>query len=146
VEREIAQAPLGEVADVIVIDCHAEATSEKYAMGHAFDGRVSLVVGTHTHVPTADAHILEHGTAYQTDLGMCGAYDSVIGMDKAISVEKFTTRLRTRRNMAAGGEPSLCGSVVEINAEGLAERIQPVRLGGRLEQSQPEWNTVTTLA
>lgn len=146
VEREISQAPLGEVADAIVIDFHAEATSEKYAMGHAFDGRVSAVIGTHTHVPTADAHILEHGSAYQTDLGMCGAYDSVIGMDKSISVEKFTTRLRTSRNMAANGEPTLCGLLVEVAANGLAERLAMVRMGGRLAQSKPAWKDVRTPA
>lgn len=137
VERELTAAPLRQVADVIVIDMHAEATSEKYAMGHAFDGRASVVVGTHTHVPTADAQILPGGTAYQTDLGMCGDYDSVIGMNKHISVEKFTTRLRGPRNQPAEGEATICGLMVDVNTDGLAAHVAPIRVGGRLSATLP---------
>ena len=138
VDRELAQAPLGEVADAVIVDVHAEATSEKMAMGHFCDGRASLVVGTHTHVPTADAQILPAGTAYQTDAGMCGDYDSVIGMDKAISVRRFATRLPGDRNAAADGDGTACGVFVETDDRtGLAVRIEPIRLGGRLAQQVP---------
>ena len=97
VERELARHTLGGSVQAIVLDVHAEATSEKMAMGHFVDGRVSLCVGTHTHVPTADTMILPGGTAYQSDAGMCGDYDSVIGMDKAAPIKRFTGRLRVKR-------------------------------------------------
>src|SRR3954452_10416752 len=97
VERELATCPLKQSADAIIVDFHAEATSEKMAMGHFCDGRASLVVGTHSHVPTADAQILPGGTAYMTDAGMCGDYDSVIGMQKAASIARFTTKLPGER-------------------------------------------------
>ncbi len=138
VERELAAAPLGEVADAVIVDMHAEATSEKNAMGIFCDGRASLVVGTHTHVPTADARILPGGTGYQTDAGMCGDYDSVIGMDKEEPMRRFTTRLRTARFEPASGEPTLCGVFVETDpATGLAKRIEPIRIGGQLAEQIP---------
>ncbi len=140
VAQELANCPLGEGADAIVVDMHAEATSEKYAMGHFCDGRVTLVVGTHTHVPTADAQILEHGTAYQTDAGMCGDYDSVIGMKKETSVARFTTRMRTERFGPAEGEATVSGVVVDVNAQGLATRCEPVRIGGRLAEHVPAFD------
>jgi metallophosphoesterase (TIGR00282 family) len=125
--------------DAILVDFHGEATSEKMAMGHFLDGKVSLVVGTHTHVPTADHMILSHGTAYQTDAGMCGDYDSVIGMEKAIPVARFTKKLPTERLSAASGPGTLCGTFVETDdATGLAKRIEPVRLGGKLSQMLPK--------
>jgi metallophosphoesterase (TIGR00282 family) len=138
IERELAACPLGEAADAIIVDVHAEATSEKMAMGHFCDGRASLVVGTHTHVPTADAQILPEGTAYQTDAGMCGDYDSVIGMDKEEPVNRFTTKLRGARFSPALGTPTLCGVIVETDARtGLATSISPVRSGGRLSSAAP---------
>jgi metallophosphoesterase (TIGR00282 family) len=138
VERELAACPLGEAADAIIVDMHCEATSEKMAMGHFCDGRASLVVGTHTHVPTADAQILPHGTAYQTDAGMCGDYDSVIGMEKEEPVNRFVTKLRGGRFGAAQGTPTLCGVMVKTdNATGKATAIHPIRAGGRLSTAAP---------
>ncbi len=130
---------LGGNADAIVVDVHGEATSEKLAMGHFLDGRVSLVVGTHTHVPTADEQILPGGTAYQSDIGMCGDYDSVIGMKKAVAIERFVRKMPTARLEAADGEATLCAILVETDDEtGLALGIEPLRIGGRLSQAQPE--------
>jgi metallophosphoesterase (TIGR00282 family) len=130
---------LGGNADAVVLDFHAEATSEKMAMGHLVDGRVSLSVGTHTHVPTADYQILPKGTAYQTDAGMCGDYDSVIGMEKATPIARFTKKLPTERLSAANGPGTLCGIYVETDDRtGLAKRVEPVRLGGRLSQTKPQ--------
>lgn len=134
VEAALDACPLGEAADAVIIDIHAEATSEKMAMGHFADGRASLVVGTHSHVPTADAQILPGGTAYQTDAGMCGDYDSVIGMDKDEPLNRFTRKLPGGRFQPALGEATVCGVFVETDdATGLARRIEPVRLGGRLK-------------
>ncbi|MEE9348405.1 MAG: TIGR00282 family metallophosphoesterase [Robiginitomaculum sp.] len=138
VDAELCAAPLGEIADAIIVDIHAEATSEKMAMGHACDGKVSLVVGTHQHIPTADTQILPEGTAYQTDAGMCGDYDSVIGMEKDEPVRRFTTRMRGGRFVAASGEPTLCGLFVETDANGLAVRAEPIRMGGKLIQTVPK--------
>ena len=139
VERELNSAPLGVVADAILVDVHAEATSEKMAMGHFCDGRASFVVGTHTHIPTADAQILPGGTAYQTDAGMCGDYDSVIGMDKEEPLRRFTTRMRSGRFEPATGEATLCGVFVETDdATGLAVRCEPVRIGGQLSEYIPD--------
>jgi len=125
-------------ADAIVVDFHGEATSEKMAMGHFCDGRVSVVVGTHSHVPTADAQVLPGGTAYISDLGMCGDYDSVIGMKKDTAVERFVRKMPTERLEAAMGEATLCGVLVETDDEsGLARTIDPVRAGGRLAPAWP---------
>ncbi|HEY1613692.1 MAG TPA: TIGR00282 family metallophosphoesterase [Rhizomicrobium sp.] len=138
VEGEMAACPLGEAADAVVVDIHAEATSEKMAMGHFCDARASLVVGTHSHVPTADAQILPGGTAYQTDAGACCDYDSVIGMEKFEPVQRFTRKMSSARFSPATGPATLCGVFVETNASGLAKRIEPVRVGGRLRQTIPE--------
>lgn len=138
VDKQVSACPLGEAADAIIIDMHAEATSEKMAMGHFCDGRVSLVVGTHSHVPTADAQVLPGGTAYQTDAGMCGDYNSVIGMDKDEPLNRFTTRIPSGRFQPAMGPATLCGVFVETGADGLALRVEPVRVGGRLKQVLPE--------
>ena len=135
--RELDACPLGEAADAIVIDIHAEATSEKMAMGHFCDGRASLVVGTHTHAPTADAQIFPGGTAFQSDAGACADYDSVIGMDKAEPVRRFTTKLPGSRYSPATGPATLCGVFVQTDAKGLATRIEPVRVGGRLSPAMP---------
>ncbi|MEO1723674.1 MAG: TIGR00282 family metallophosphoesterase [Pseudomonadota bacterium] len=121
----------GAGADAVIVEIHAEATSEKMAIGHWCDGKASLVVGTHTHVPTADAMILRRGTAYQTDAGMCGDYDSVIGMDKVEPLKRFVTGLGTGRFEPAMGEATVSGVLVETDdATGLARRIEPLRLGG----------------
>ena len=138
VERELSACPLGEGADAIVVDVHAEATSEKMAMGHFCDGRASLVVGTHSHVPTADAQILPGGTAFQCDAGACADYDSVIGMDKAEPLQRFTRKMSSQRFAPAAGPATLCGVFVQTGAKGLATRIEPVRVGGRLKPSLPE--------
>lgn len=138
VERAIDGLALGHDADAIVVDLHGEASSEKMAFGHAFDGRVSLVVGTHTHVPTADTMVLANGTGYQTDAGMCGDYDSVIGMKKDVPVDRFTRKLPTPRLEAADGEATLCGVFLETDdSTGLAKRVAPVRLGGVLSETLP---------
>lgn len=117
----------------IVIDIHAEATSEKMALGLFCDGRASLVAGTHTHVPTADARVLPGGTAYVTDAGMCGVYDSVIGMDRAEPLRRFVTGMAQGRFVPAEGEATLSGLLVETDdATGLARRVTPLLLGGRI--------------
>ena len=140
VERELAACPLKEGADAIVVDMHAEATSEKAAMGHFCDSRVSLVAGTHTHIPTADAWILPGGTAYITDVGMCGDYDSVIGMEKDEPLHRFTRRIPSSRFSPAMGEVTICGVLVETDdATGLARRIAPVRTGGHLPEAWPDF-------
>jgi metallophosphoesterase (TIGR00282 family) len=138
-DRELDACPLGSACDAIVIDMHAETTSEKYAMGHFADGRASLVVGTHTHVPTADTQILPGGTAYQSDAGMTGDYDSVIGMAKAEPLNRFTRKIPTGRFEPADGEATLCGTAVEIGANGLAQKVSAVQLGGRLREIVPDF-------
>ncbi len=136
VDRELAKQRLGGTVDAIILDLHAEATSEKMAMGHYTDGRVSLCVGTHTHVPTADTMILPGGTAYQSDAGMCGDYDSVIGMEKANAVLRFVRKMPTERLKPAMGPATLCAVYCETDDKtGLATRVTPVRLGGRLDQA-----------
>jgi calcineurin-like phosphoesterase len=138
VDRELMACPLGEAADAIVVDFHGEATSEKQAMGFFCDGRASLVVGTHTHIPTADHRILGGGTAYMTDAGMTGDYDSVIGMDKEEPLSRFVTGLSAGRYEPASGPGTLSGVAVETDdGTGLALRIAPVRLGGKLEVAVP---------
>jgi 2',3'-cyclic-nucleotide 2'-phosphodiesterase len=138
IERELATRPLAAAADAVIIDIHGEATSEKQAMGHFCDGRASLVVGTHTHAPTADHQILSGGTAFISDVGMTGDYDSVIGMAKDEPLNRFLHRIPTSRFEPALGEATLCAVAVETDdATGLATRIAGVRLGGRLEQARP---------
>jgi 2',3'-cyclic-nucleotide 2'-phosphodiesterase len=137
--REISTCPLEIGCDALVIDFHAEATSEKQAFAHFVDGRVSLVAGTHTHVPTADHQILPHGTAYITDVGMTGDYDSVIGMEKEGPVHRFMTKLPSARFEPAAGAATLCGLAVELDIKGLAKKIAPLRIGGRLSQVCPEF-------
>jgi calcineurin-like phosphoesterase len=117
---------------------HAEATSEKMAMGHFCDGRASAVIGTHSHVPTADAQILPLGTAYQTDAGACADYDSVIGMDKFEPLQRFTRKMSSGRMSPATGPATLCAVSIETAPKtGLAVRCEPVRIGGRLKPSVP---------
>lgn len=139
VEVALADHRLGESVDAIVVDVHGEATSEKTALGQRLAGRVSLVVGSHSHVPTADSRILGAGTAYQTDAGMCGDYDSVIGMEKEEAIARFETKMRRGRLKPALGMGTLCGVFAEIDdATGLARKVAPVRLGGCLSETMPE--------
>lgn len=130
---------LGVNVHAVVVDFHGEATSEKMAAGHFCDGRASLVVGTHSHVPTADLQILPNGTAYQTDAGMCGDYDSVIGMEKAEPIERFRRQIPGGRFTPALGPATICGLVVETDPRtGRAVSAEPLRLGGRLAQAMPK--------
>ena len=130
---------LGQDAAAILVDFHAEASSEKMALGHFADGRVSAVFGTHSHVPTADWQILPGGTAYQTDAGMCGDYDSVIGLQKEPAVRRFVTKMPGERPQVADGEGTLCGIFLETDdRSGLARALEPVRIGGRLAPHLPE--------
>ena len=121
--------------DLLIIDFHGEITSEKNAIGHLFDGKATLVVGTHTHIPTNDARILKNGTAYQTDAGMCGDYDSVIGMNKQISLDRFLKK-GIVKNSPATGNATLCGVIVDCNTEtGLANKIETYIYGDQLKNT-----------
>jgi metallophosphoesterase (TIGR00282 family) len=138
VDRELAACPLKQGADAIVVDMHAETTSEKQAMGHFLDGRASLVVGTHTHAPTADQRVLPGGTAFMSDVGMTGDYDSVIGMVKDEPIGRFLRKISTSKFEASLGPATLSGLAVETDDKsGLAARVGAVRLGGALEQARP---------
>jgi len=138
IEAVFSRYKLGASVHAAIIDVHCEATSEKMAMGHWCDGRASLVVGTHTHVPTADAQILPKGTAYLTDAGMCGDYLSVIGMERTEPIRRFVTGMVKERFSPANGPATLSGVFVDTDdATGLATRIVPVRVGGRLPEQAP---------
>jgi metallophosphoesterase (TIGR00282 family) len=138
VSRELEKYRLGADLDCIFVDIHAEATSEKAALGHFLDGKVTCVFGTHTHVPTADHQILPGGTAYMSDVGMCGDYDSVIGMQKDEPIRRFTKKIPGDRFSPALGEATICGVYLETDdSTGLAARIEPLRQGGRLTQVWP---------
>jgi metallophosphoesterase (TIGR00282 family) len=137
-EREIAACPLRTATDAIIVDMHAEASSEKQAMGHFLDGKVSLVIGTHTHVPTADHQVLSGGTGFMTDVGMTGDYDSCIGMAKEEPLSRFLRRIPGSKFEPAMGPATLCALALDTDdATGLARRLAPVRLGGRLEEARP---------
>ncbi len=136
--QELSRHRLGVTIQAIVLDIHAEASSEKMAYAHSFDGQVSLVVGTHTHVPTADHQILPGGTAFLSDAGMSGDYDSVIGMHKDIATTRFWRKMPAERLNPAEGETTICGVFVETDDRtGLAVRIGPLRMGGRLDPAMP---------
>jgi hypothetical protein len=138
IDRVLRAHPRGGMVQASLVDMHCEATSEKMGMGHFCDGRASLVVGTHTHVPTADAQILPGGTAMLSDAGMCGDYNSVIGMEKDEPLRRFVTGMPKGRFTPAGGEATLSGVYVETDDRtGAATRVAPVRLGGRLEAAAP---------
>ncbi len=140
VDRELEACPLGHGADAIVIDMHAEATSEKQALAYYVDGRATLVVGTHTHVPTSDYRILSGGTAVQTDVGLCGDYDSVIGMDKEEPLRRFLRKIPGERFVPANGAATIAGLAVEVDeATGLASAVAPLRLGGTLTEVLPSF-------
>ena len=132
-DAELTKYALGRGAQLILIDVHGEATSEKQSIGHYCDGRASAVLGSHSHVPTADGWVLPGGTAYQTDVGMCGDYDSVIGMKKEVAIQRFVRKMPGERLSPAEGEGTLCAAIVETDDKtGLAKSIRPIRVGGRL--------------
>ncbi|MFV2033772.1 MAG: YmdB family metallophosphoesterase [Halocynthiibacter sp.] len=136
IDKVLKAHPLGGLAQAILVDMHCEATSEKMAMGHWCDGRASIVVGTHTHIPTGDAQILPRGTAYQSDAGMCGDYNSVIGMDTQEPMRRFVTGMSKGRFTPATGEATLSGLFVETDdRSGKAKSVAMVRTGGRLQPS-----------
>ncbi len=138
VETVLKAHPRGGMVQASLVDMHCEATSEKMAMGHYCDGRVSVVVGTHTHVPTADAMVMPKGTAYLSDAGMCGDYNSVIGMDAEEPMRRFITGMAGGRFTPAMGEATLSGLYVETDDRtGAATRAAPVRQGGRLAEAAP---------
>jgi len=138
VDRELTACPLKSGADAIVIDMHCEATSEKQAMGYFADGRASLVVGTHTHAPTSDHRVLPGGTAFMSDVGMTGDYESIIGMDRNEPLSRFIRKIPSARFEPAGGPGTFCAVAIETDdATGLASRIGAVRLGGVLEEATP---------
>lgn len=140
VDRAVAEAPLGQFVDAILVDFHGEATSEKQAMARYLDGRVSLVVGTHTHVPTSDHRILPQGTGYMSDAGMCGDYDSILGMAHEEAVRRFVEKTPGARLEAANGEGTLSGIAVETDDRtGLAIAIAPVRIGPGLSPALPDF-------
>ena len=140
VDRELAACALKTGADAILVDMHCEASSEKQAMGYLADGRATLVVGTHTHVPTADHRILPHGTAFMTDAGMTGDYESVIGMNRDEPLDRFMRRIPQGRFEPANGAPTLSGVAVESDDKtGLAVKVGPLRIGGRLEEVRPSF-------
>jgi metallophosphoesterase (TIGR00282 family) len=140
VEAAIAACPLGEQADAIIVDFHTEATSEIQAMGFFLDGKASLVVGTHTHIPTADHRILKSGTALMADAGMCGDFDSIIGVETEEPLTRFLTGMAQNRFTPAEGPATLCGVAIETdNKTGLAISLSPVRIGGTLSQALPQF-------
>lgn len=142
VDAAVSACPLKDMADAIIVDFHCEATSEIQAMGHFLDGRASLVVGTHTHIPTADARVLSGGTALMSDAGMCGDYNSVIGMDKHEPIHRFIHGRPYARFEAATGAGSLCGVVIKTDdTTGFCTHIAPLRLGGAIGQALPDWWT-----
>ena len=135
-KKFIQSVKIGKEVDFIVVDMHGEITSEKMAMGHLFDGKATIVIGTHTHVPTMDYKILKNGTAYQTDIGMCGDYDSVIGMNKENSLKKFNNDPSATKHFPALGEATISGLIVDADeVTGLAKNVSPVSLGGVLKES-----------
>ena len=134
-ENFLRQFKLKEDYDLLVVDFHGEITSEKNAIGHFFDGKASLVVGTHTHIPTNDTRILNNGTGYQTDAGMCGDYDSVIGMNKDNSLNRFLKK-NSVKHFPANGEASLSGVIVDCDIDtGLAIKIESYIFGGQLKNT-----------
>ena len=137
IKRELGACALGEKCDASVVDFHAEATSEKWAFAHFVDGKASLIVGTHTHAPSADHRILAGGTGFITDVGMTGDYDSVIGMTKDEPLRRFTSKIPSGRFEPALGPATLCAIAAEIGPDGLTKAIAPVRIGGVLEPAKP---------
>jgi 2',3'-cyclic-nucleotide 2'-phosphodiesterase len=143
IDAELTACKLKQGADAIVIDFHAEATSEKQALGYFIDGRASVLVGTHTHAPTADQRVLPAGTAFVSDIGMCGDYDSVLGMDVEEPINRFVTKVPKQRFEPANGPGTLSGLAVDIDdATGLARACAAFRVGPTLEPAEPPfWNS-----
>ena len=140
VDNEITACKLKQGADVIIVDFHAEATSEKQSFGYFVDGRVTGVIGTHTHTPTSDHRILPNGTAFMSDAGMCGDYNSVLGMDAEEPLSRFLTKIPRTRYEPAMGEATLCGLAIDIDdATGLARRVAPFRRGPHLDPVEPDF-------
>jgi hypothetical protein len=137
VDEALQSLRLGVQVQAVFIDFHAEATSEKMAFAHYFDGRVSAVVGTHTHIPTADCQILDGGTGCQSDAGMCGDYNSIIGVKKAVPIHNFVKQTPTERMSPMDGEATVCGTFIETDSKGLCRRIEPVIIGPRLKNHMP---------
>ena len=133
-KKFIETVQLKKDADFIIVDIHGEITSEKMAMGYLFDGKATMVVGTHTHVPTSDYRIMQKGTAYQTDVGMCGDYNSVIGMNRDNSLKKFLKDPSSKKHYPALGEATISGLMVTAdNKTGLAKKVEPIIIGNSLE-------------
>ncbi len=129
---------LGQNTDAIFVDFHGETTSEKMSFGHHFDGKISAMIGTHTHIPTADAHVLSNGTAYMSDAGMTGDYNSVIGVEKEIAIHRFVKKVPGEHMRPASGDGTLCGALVVTNDKtGRAQSIEPIRMGGVLNNVFP---------
>ena len=140
VTRELTACSIGNGCDAVIVDMHAETSSEKQTMGHFLDGKASLVIGTHTHVPTADHRVLSGGTAFMTDVGMCGDYDSVIGMEKDEPLRRALTKIPSTRFGPALGPAALSGLAVETDdSSGLARRVMPVRIGPGLSPAEPDF-------
>ena len=141
IARELEACHLGESVDAIFVDMHAEASSEKQAMGAFLDGRVSAVIGTHTHVPTADDRIMPGGTAFMTDAGLCGVFDSVLGMDKEEPVQRFVTGINGGRfSPSKKGKAVICGACLDIDEKsGLARHFSPLRLGAEIREIEPDF-------
>lgn len=140
IDNELTACRLKQGADAVFIDFHAEATSEKQALGHFVDGRATAVVGTHTHAPTSDDRVLPGGTAYMSDAGMCGDYQSVLGMDTGEPINRFLTKIPKGRFEPAEGPATLCGLAVDVDDEtGLARQVSPLRLGGVLSKVEPSF-------
>jgi metallophosphoesterase (TIGR00282 family) len=138
-DRELHGGALKAKADAIIVDLHAETTAEKQTIGHFLDGRVTAVLGTHTHVPTADEHVLPGGTAYMTDVGMCGDYLSVIGMRKEEPLQRMQSKIPNARFEPALGPATICGAVIDVDTRtGLAKAIAPLRVGGLLSPTPLE--------
>jgi hypothetical protein len=139
-DRQMAACALGTDCDATLVDFHGEATSEKQAMGYFLDGRASVVVGTHTHAPTCDHRVLPGGTAYVSDAGMCGDYQSVLGMDKAEPISRFVRRINSGRLAPAQGEGTMCGVAIDVDDNtGLARDIGLIRVGGCLKPEMPDF-------
>ena len=136
--EEVRKDPIGQGVDAIFVDFHGEATSEKMALAHYLDGQITGLIGTHTHMPTADHHIMEKGTAFMSDAGMTGDFDSVIGMRKDIPLSRFVKNMPGERMIPASGEATLCGAVISVKDNGRAKQIVPIRMGGLLSQSLPD--------
>ncbi len=138
VDAAVSDAPLGTVCDALVVDMHAEATSEKQALAWHLDGRATLVIGTHTHTPTADHRILPLGTAYQSDAGMTGNYDSVLGFQKPEPIRRFIEKTPSTKLEVQDGIATVCGLAVDVDDKtGLARKVQPIRIGPNLEPAEP---------